>query len=147
MDCFVVELENSQFLGIPLDLIREVVSITPEEICPIPGVKQNLLGVINQRGKLLWLLDLSPLLSLVSKVKNPLTKLIVLLAEYQQKNFGLVVKNLREIKSLEFLETLDINSAQFPEHQYLKYQTKFNSEDFLNVIDIDAIYNYIHDPN
>jgi twitching motility protein PilI len=147
MDCFIVELENSQLLGVPLNLVKEVVSLTFEEICPIPGVKPNLLGVINQRGKLLWLLDLTQLLNKVKSSAKPLNKLIVLVTQYQQKNFGLVVKNLKEIRAIESNQNSEIEINKFEETSYLKYQTNIENETPLRIIDIDAIYNYIHHSN
>ena len=63
-DYFYLQLRQSVRIIIPLERTTEVISLTRGEICPIPGVSPALLGVVNQRGKLLWVLDLSDLLGL-----------------------------------------------------------------------------------
>ncbi|WP_204368655.1 chemotaxis protein CheW [Neosynechococcus sphagnicola] len=56
---------------LPLDRTSEVISLQRGDICPIPGVAASLLGVVNQRGKLLWVLDLSDLLALPAFTTSP----------------------------------------------------------------------------
>ncbi len=51
-------------VALPLESTVEVISLKRGEICPIPGVAPALLGVVNQGGRLLWVLDLSDLLKL-----------------------------------------------------------------------------------
>ena len=63
-DYFYVELRQAVKLAIPLESTTEVISVFRREICPIPGVAPALLGAINQRGRLLWVLDLSELFNL-----------------------------------------------------------------------------------
>lgn len=63
-DYFHVQLRQSIDVLLPLESTTEVISCTRGEICQIPGVESALLGVVNQRGKLLWVLDLSDLLKL-----------------------------------------------------------------------------------
>lgn len=63
-DHFYLQLRQSVRVVIPLERTTEVISLTRAEVCPIPGVSPALLGVVNQRGKLLWVLDLSDLLGL-----------------------------------------------------------------------------------
>lgn len=87
-------------------------TLTLEQICPIPGVAPTLLGVANQRGKLLWVLDLSGLLELGSSVRNARAKtnltLVVLnggtvyaAREQDARQLGCIVSTLKGIVSLD----------------------------------------------
>jgi twitching motility protein PilI len=67
---FGVRLAGSVRLAIPLETVESVLRINPQRICPIPGVPPAFLGVINQKGALVWVFDLSQYLSMTA---NPLT--------------------------------------------------------------------------
>lgn len=147
MDYFIVEIENAQKLGIPLEVVIEVININIKDVCPIPGVKANLLGVINQRGKLLWLLDLNQLLidnNNYQKWKNNLT---ILVSKYQEKQFGLVVKKLQEIKYINNTELQEVDSKTLDANKYFKYLSQIDSQYQLKIINLEAIYQYINQVN
>lgn len=80
-DYFYVELRQAVKLAIPLESTTEVISVFRREICPIPGVAPALLGAINQRGRLLWVLDLSQLFNLrdLSKRSRPQDSLTLMI--------------------------------------------------------------------
>ncbi|URR36087.1 chemotaxis protein CheW [Thermosynechococcus sp. HN-54] len=59
---FHVELPRRVNVAIPLEQTAEVFSLEPRDICLMPGVSAALLGISNQRGRLLWMLDLLQLL-------------------------------------------------------------------------------------
>ncbi|MDY6936969.1 MAG: chemotaxis protein CheW [Cyanobacteriota bacterium] len=63
-DYFRVRVSGSVRVALPLNHIEAVLQIERHLICPIPGVPTGLLGVINQRGVLTWVLDLSHFLEL-----------------------------------------------------------------------------------
>ena len=65
-DYFHVQLRQGMEVVLPLDSAVEVITLNQKEICPIPGVSPALLGVVNQRGKLLWVLQLSDFLGLAN---------------------------------------------------------------------------------
>lgn len=102
MDYFIVELTNQKKIAIPLEKIQEVITVNYADICPIPGVKNSLLGLISQRGILLWLLDLSLLLQNVPSFSNRLSSSTILVTKLGKNNVGLIVKKLGEIK--DFLQ-------------------------------------------
>lgn len=62
-DYFRIQLRQSVHLALPLESVAEVMTLAVSEICPVPGVTSALLGVVNQRGQLLWVLELADLLS------------------------------------------------------------------------------------
>ncbi|MGI0483225.1 chemotaxis protein CheW [Geminocystis sp. CENA526] len=98
MDYFIVELIERKKVAIPLNQVQEVININYSDICPMPGVNNNLLGVTNHRGNFLWILELSNLL--FNQYLPNFALNTILLTKIQHNNFlGLVVQKLGEIKT------------------------------------------------
>ncbi|MBE9040582.1 chemotaxis protein CheW [Oscillatoriales cyanobacterium LEGE 11467] len=74
-DYFRVRVSGSVQLAVPLNQIETVLQIDRRLICPIPGVPSGLLGVVNRRGILTWVLDLSHFLELEPLSAPPNRKL------------------------------------------------------------------------
>ena len=120
---FHIQLSPVTELLLPLEHTAGIVTLTLEQICPIPGVASTLLGVANQRGKLLWVLDLSSLLGLDSSVRKAHAKtnltLVVLngsvhvAREQDLRQVGCVVSLLKGIVSLAPEQFLPVQ-AEFP---------------------------------
>ncbi len=70
-DYFRVRVFERVRVAIPLPDVEGVYPVTQKEICPIPGVQSYLLGVVNRRGTLTWVLDLSQFLGLSSVSIQP----------------------------------------------------------------------------
>ena len=100
MDYFIVELVNQDKLAIPLTQVKEVISVTNNDICPIPGVKNAVAGMTNQRGNLLWLLDLSLLVSKTSSLTNQINSAKVIITQFPEQRLGLMVSKLEAISDL-----------------------------------------------
>jgi twitching motility protein PilI len=113
---FCIQLRQSTQLVLPLKRVAEVISLTWGDICPIPGVPSALLGVVNQRGQLLWVLELGDLLSdLLGLVPSPISykkwdslKLVVLtphssegMWEVSTPQLGCVVAELKGIVNID----------------------------------------------
>ena len=145
MDYFIVELGQSQIIGLPLNMTGEVLSINVDQVCPIPGVKPSLIGTIARRGKLLWLLDLSRLLNCGETSKNRNNKLTVLVAKYNQKKLGLLVKKMRTIKTIEDVKFQPINQSKSGVNvKYIKGKSNRAEGDNFQLVDLEAIYKYIN---
>lgn len=149
MDYFIVELTNQQKIAIPLEQIQELIKVNYGDICPIPGVKKAVLGVVSQRGILLWLLDLSLLLHNISSFSHPLGSATVLVTKIGKNTVGLVVKKLGEIK--EFLESHILvddsgqKSSLFSLNDYINHCLK-DQEELLPVLNLSQIQTYLN-PN
>ncbi len=135
VDYFEVELVQSQLLAIALERTAEVLTLKRSEICPVPGVKSELVGVSNQRGKLLWFVDLSVLLQIAAPSLRLSRQEKITAIMLTSENFKIagIVNSLKGIISL--------NPQEFkPDpHPYLLAQTTLNST-LLNVLDVDAIF-------
>ncbi|QUS60191.1 chemotaxis protein CheW [Synechocystis sp. PCC 7339] len=103
-DYFWIDLGLALTVAIPLTKTREVLSFSLSSLCLIPGVRPELLGVSNQRGNLLWVMDLPRLLS--PATAKPLnyrtlnnTKAVVLVGESAQ--VAAIAEGLKGIVSFE----------------------------------------------
>ena len=61
LELIVFQLADERY-ALPADTVRAVVGNTP--ITPLPGTPGHLLGLINQRGEILSVVDFRPLLGL-----------------------------------------------------------------------------------
>ena len=123
-DYFHVQLRQGMEVVLPLDSAVEVIALNQKEICPIPGVSPALLGVVNQRGKLLWVLQLSDFLGLAKSPKQRLQDNLILLVvttesanslaigrEYQ---LACVVSTLKGIVTLNSIKFKPVSARLAP---------------------------------
>ncbi len=68
---FKVKVSGSVQVALPLAHVETVLQLNPQLICPIPGVSPGLLGVVNRRGTLTWVVDLSHFLELAPLTIEP----------------------------------------------------------------------------
>ena len=61
---FHIRLGATAQFAVPLEFTTEALSELRRNVCPLPGVPIHLLGVMNQRGRLLWIVDLAALLGI-----------------------------------------------------------------------------------
>jgi len=57
------QVKNSVRLVVPADWVVEAIALNCHEICPIPGVTDGILGVIDYQGQLVWVIDLGEYLT------------------------------------------------------------------------------------
>ncbi len=69
-DYFQVRLAESLRLALPMTAVEAVLQINSRQIYPVPGLPVWLIGVMNRRGTLTWVMDLSQFL----EVKAPLVR-------------------------------------------------------------------------
>ena len=128
---------------IPLEHTAGVLTLSQTQICPIPGIPPAILGVVNQRGKLLWVLELSNLLGIAQEAKiiprDNLT-LVVLTAnenttESLSRQVGCVVSVPKEIVVLDSL-------------QFKPVPASLNFRSFLSgVVEIEKLLVYVLNVN
>jgi len=91
-------------IAIPVSYVDEVIQLRSQDISPIPGVQPALMGLTNQRGRLLWVVNMERFLGLQP---SPLGKPIVAIAiRAQIGNLGIrhlacVVMAIEEIVTLD----------------------------------------------
>lgn len=102
-----------------LSSIKEIVRITTTEILPVPHMSNNILGIYNFRGNILWLADLNQILGLLTpeELVNPNPTKMAIIVELDTQFLGLVVSQVEEI------EQYDLNLLQ-PTDQLIKPSLK-----------------------
>lgn len=136
-DYFCGQLSQSVKVLFPLESTEEVLSLTYGEICPVPGVSSALLGVVNQRGKLLWVLELSDLLQIAPDPKSRRSQdnLTLLLLTDNKQQVACVVSALKGIIPLDLtLQSLSSNSSSIWES--LKISNVLFDDEKYAVIDV-----------
>jgi chemotaxis signal transduction protein len=76
-----VRVAQSLRLAIPVENLGEVLQLSPQDISPIPGVAPWLMGAINQKGTLLWVVNLEHFLQLKHSDKGGLLTAVVMTAQ------------------------------------------------------------------
>ncbi len=149
MDYFIVELTDQQKIAVPLEKIQEVITVNYSDICPVPGVKNGVLGLVSQRGILLWLLDLSLLLQNIHSFSNRLSSSTILVAKFGKNNIGLVVKKLGEIKNFldshVILHNSEDNLSLSLVNDYADHFVE-NEQELLPILNLSKIQTYLN-PN
>ena len=135
VDFFQVELEPSFSLIIPLERTAEVLSLQWAELCPIPGINAALLGISNQRGRLLWMVDIAALLGLTTVervINNPEKSTAIVFTKDELRVAGVVAR-------LKGIATLDHQRIQAHPHPCLQGRIMFEAER-LHVLDGDSVF-------
>ncbi|WOF16613.1 purine-binding chemotaxis protein CheW [Methanoplanus sp. FWC-SCC4] len=124
----VVKFEiGGTLYAIDIDLAREIVEMVP--ITPVPGVPQEIEGIINLRGEVTNILNLNKFLGL-SDAKNPEERKIIVLvpARTGNSNTGIIVDNVHSV--IQAFETdIDPIDNMISEEAYVKGVIKQISED------------------
>jgi positive phototaxis protein PixI len=81
---------------LPTDQLVEIITLTPEQVIPIPEMPPHVLGVYNWRGEIIWILD-----SLLSPAPStPIKHAILLRCKMPQQDgavVGLVVQHVHQM--------------------------------------------------
>jgi chemotaxis signal transduction protein len=72
-----IKVSPALWIALPVSCVEEVAQLQPQDISPIPSVNPCLLGMTNQRGKLLWVLHFERFLGIQPM---PLAKQILAIA-------------------------------------------------------------------
>lgn len=147
-DYFFVQLRQSIKVVLPLNSVKEVISLSYGEVCPIPGVAPALLGVVNQRGKLLWVLDLGDLLKIPPSVENLRSQadltLLVLKNRLNEQQVGCVVAALKGVVALDSTELQALDTQNFtPTLKSFSSAIAIVEQEAVAALDINAILNNI----
>lgn len=98
---------GNQF-AIPAIGIREVLSISPEKITPIPNTSPLLLGTMNWRGQVLWVADLGQFLGDNIMLNTETTEIHVIVIEDQETLIALAVDRRVD---MEWLDTAQLEQV------------------------------------
>jgi purine-binding chemotaxis protein CheW len=83
-------------LGLPISLVREIVRVP--EITPVPNAPDHIEGVINLRGKIIAVVDLSKRFGEAAIERNSKSRIVVV--EMEERLVGLLVNSASEVLRL-----------------------------------------------
>ena len=97
--------------------IREVLSLTPDQITPVPNVSPLLMGLYNLRGQVIWVTDVGQFLGNTRPLNTDRSEISVIAIESQEIIVGLAVD---QVMGMDWLEeeylnlSLDISDSMAP---------------------------------
>ena len=103
---FFVESETEYAL--PAMGIREVLSLSSDQITPVPNVSPFLLGILNLRGQVVWVADISQFLGDPKPLSIDRGELSIIVIETGDMMMGLAVAC---VKGMEWLSTDNLGTA------------------------------------
>ncbi|HZK18328.1 MAG TPA: chemotaxis protein CheW [Clostridia bacterium] len=95
----VCELNDQKYV-LPIIMVKEIIRVV--EITKVPDSAQYIEGVINLRGKVIPVLNLSRRLGLVEKETDNDTRIVV--CELEEKPVGLIVDCVHEVGQISNTE-------------------------------------------
>ncbi len=106
---------NSQVSGLlPSWQLLEILAVTIEDIVPISGMPEAVMGVCNWRGEVLWLIDFSVALQTQRLCDRGLRlpQYNIMIAQSTQGPIGLVVEAVGQMRWINPTEVYPAPSAQ-----------------------------------
>ena len=97
---------SSQEFALSATAIREVISLPPDRITPIPNASPLLLGTLNLRGRVIWVADLGQFLGEPTALNTDRPEISIIAVEEQDTMVGLAVDQIVG------MEWLDVEGAQ-----------------------------------
>lgn len=85
---------------LPTEQLNEVLTVSTEQIAPMPGMSPWIMGTYNWRGNILWLVDLGYLAGLKPLYQQPSTSsyMVTVLQFDSSEAIGLVVNRVGNIE-------------------------------------------------
>lgn len=88
---------NDEFYGLDVNLVREIVRV-PGRITRVPNAPSYICGVINLRGTVIPVLDMSIKMGRESSEGSADSRIVV--AEFEDLNLGVIVDAVREVRTI-----------------------------------------------
>jgi purine-binding chemotaxis protein CheW len=120
--------------------IREVLSVAPEQITPVPNVSPLLMGVFNFRGQVIWISDVGQFLGGTRLLNTERTEIPIIVIESQDIMVGLAGERVRGMEWLN-LDALTPSSSHSTDSMtpFLKGEWEGISEKPLRLLDPTSI--------
>ncbi|PSF37947.1 chemotaxis protein CheW [Aphanothece hegewaldii CCALA 016] len=135
-----VQLNSSTIAAIATSQIQEAIISTKEKITPIPNMPNCVLGLVNQRNRIYWVVDLAQLLQ-ITTIKSETREYNLIFVRDSDVILGLAVTAIQEVTkfAIEQIQSpLNIVSSGIV--PYLKGIITEEQNNLL-VLDVSAIIN------
>lgn len=133
---FVTIRLGNQMIGLPIEKVHDV--FFPSNFTPVPLAIDQIAGVLNLRGRIVTIIDLSKIMGLVA-VNEEIGERPAVGVNYANESYGLLTDTLGEVVTLpdDKFEPNPVNLD--PEWAQLSQGTYRLEHELLVVLDIDAL--------
>lgn len=128
------------------EVVTEVITISPNDILPVPQMFYCVLGIYGWRSEMLWIVDLENLLGYPPPLdeNNPQKELLVMVVQVQGQSIGLVVSGIDNLTEHDLSKFKPSSSEIFSEDVLPFLHGYFTSpdNDIIMLIDAEEIFNF-----
>jgi len=125
-----------------MDKIVEVASVPIERVTPIPNMPIYVLGILNQRNRVFWLIDLPEFLGL-APINLDTQEYNIAIVEIQQKLIGLVVLEIQEVTRY-LAEAIEPSKEVVSRlKSYSQGNIRKSKEESFPILDVESIVNQL----
>ena len=127
---------SEQNFAVEISNVKEVIPLP--KITPVPNVHESIIGVFNLRGQIHSILDLRVLLKL--EMADITDKNFIVLLEWEQFKFGVVVDRVLDVTRLEDNKIqIPTRELSLPYVQYLTGYCEIKKLGVIYLLDLPAI--------
>ncbi|MEM7591731.1 MAG: chemotaxis protein CheW [Cyanobacteria bacterium P01_A01_bin.83] len=128
------------------EMVTEVITISPQDILPVPQMFYCVLGIYGWRSEMLWIVDLENLLGYPPPLdaNNPHQELLVMVVQVQGQSIGLVVSGIDNLTEHD-LSKFKSSSAEIFSEDVLPFLHGYFAgaeNDIIMLIDAEEIFNF-----
>jgi positive phototaxis protein PixI len=128
------------------EIVTEVITISLEDILPVPQMFYCVLGIYGWRSEMLWIVDLENLLGYPPPIVENNTKkeLLVMVVQAQGQSIGLVVSGIDNLIEHDLSKFKSSSSEIFSEDvlPFLYGYFTNSDNDIIMLIDVEEIFNF-----
>ncbi len=128
------------------EIVTEVITISPQDILPVPQMFYCVLGIYGWRSEMLWIVDLENLLGYPPPLDgaNPYKELLVMVVQVQGQSIGLVVSGIDNLTEHDLSKFKSSSTEIFSEDvlPFLHGYFTNSDNDIIMLIDAEEIFNF-----
>ena len=128
------------------EIVTEVITISPEDILPVPQMFYCVLGIYSWRSEMLWVVDLENLLGYPPPLNDSQAErdFLVMVVQFQGQSIGLSISGIDNLIERD-LSKLKSSSAEIFSDDVLPFLHGYftNAEnDIIMLINAEEIFNF-----
>lgn len=129
------------------EVVTEVITISPNDILPVPQMFYCVLGIYGWRSEMLWIVDLENLLGYpppLADNNNPQKELLIMVVQVQGQSIGLVVSGIDNLIEHDLSKFKSSSVEIFSEDvlPFLHGYFTSSDNDIIMLIDAEEIFNF-----
>ena len=128
------------------EIVTEVITISPQDILPVPQMFYCVLGIYGWRSEMLWIVDLENLLGYPPPLDkaNSHQELLVMVVQFQGQSIGLVVSGIDNLTEHDLSKFKSSSPEIFSEDvlPFLHGYFTSSDNDIIMLLDAEEIFNF-----